>query len=283
MRTASKLVALAASLTVAALASTAGATNTTLWVHGRTSGSPAVPVNFGYWMDGEGGNIAQGVGVNATAVNYDGTAHISTSNPTVVAALNTYCTGANSCYVAAHSAGAAQIGYAEALYPGLWNILWVATGGSAAGGSELAGNVAYFFDGENIDLDLAVGTMRGMYNHDVMGDDIVGDVYNHLGGDYASLTTCLFPGGCAFGDGSNDSAVAFHSSGHYRAVTTTEKDKAAGARSDTGTWWSHSYAQFVDSSDGNYGHCVSGSYPCEEGNAGGIMGKVASFISANAH
>jgi hypothetical protein len=283
MQTHSTLAGIALAAAVTSLAPVAGATNYTLWIHGRNTGG--TPSGFSYWVNDKGTNIAQSTGVNPVAVDYDGTAHLSVSNPTVVGFLNTYCmaSAGNSCYVAAHSAGAAQIGYAEAYYPGRWSIIWVSTGGSAAGGSELAGNTAYFFSGLNLDLDLAVGTMRGMYNHDVLGDDISGYVYNNLGGDYASLTTCLFPGGCAFGDGSNDSAVAFHSSGHFRSVVTTESDGARGAKNTGGgTWWDGAYAEFVDSSDGNYGHCIDGSYPCEEGKTSGIMGKVQSFVSSNA-
>ena len=111
-----------------------------------------------------------------------------------------------------------------------------------------------------------------MYNHDVLGDDIAGYVYSYLGGDYASLTTCLFPGGCLFGSGANDSAVAFHSSGHFRSSGTYETDTSKGA--EGGTWWDYSIPLWVDSSDGVAGHCIDGSYPCEEGTAGGVMGVV---------
>jgi hypothetical protein len=270
MRNHAKFVGLAASIAIASLAPTAGATNYSLWIHGRTGGTPS---GFNYWTNGSGRNIAQGVGVNAQPVNYNGTQHISQSNPAVVAALNTYCTGGNSCYIQCHSAGCAQIGYAEAYNPGKWNIVWVLTGGSAAGGSELAGNTAYFFTGYALDLDLAVGTMRGMYNHDVVGDDITGYVYNYVGGDYAVLTTCFFPGGCLGGSGGNDSAVAFHSAGHFRNSGTDGSDSSAGSAG--GTWWDYSWALWVDSIDGSAGHCISGSYPCQEGSAGGVMGVVS--------
>jgi hypothetical protein len=270
MRSLAKLAALSAVLFIGSLAQTASATNYSLWIHGRTGGTPT---GFSYWVDGKGNNIASSAGVNPIAVDYNGTSHISVSNPTVVSYLNKYCTGSNSCYINAHSAGAAQIGYAEALYPGEWNIIWVLTGGSAAGGSELAGNLAYFFTGYPIDLDLPVSTMRGLYNHDIVGDDITGYVYNYLGGDYAALTTCLFPGGCLFGSGGNDSAVAFHSSGHFRSSGTYGSDSSSGSAG--GNWWNYSWALFVDSTDGSYGHCVDGEYPCEEGDPGGIMGVVA--------
>jgi hypothetical protein len=277
MRTLPSLVGSAAIIATLSLAQTAGATNTSLWIHGRTSGTPS---GWTYWVNGSGANVAQGVGVNATPVNYNGTQHISVSNPTVVSSLNTYCKGSNSCYVQCHSAGCAQIGYAEAYNPGAWNIIFVFTGGSAAGGSELAGNTAYFFTGYDIDKDLAVSTMRAMYNHDVLGDDIAGYVYNSLGGDWASVTTCLFAGGCAGGGGQNDSAVSFQSAGHFRNSGTYGSDAAAG--STGGTWWDYSWAWSVDTSD-KYGHCVKGAYPCQEGVAGGITSIVASAAAYNDH
>lgn len=277
MRKLTTLVGIATALAATSLAPTAGATNYSLWIHGRTGGTPS---GWSYWVDGAGANIAQGVGVNATPVNYDGTQHISVSNSTVVSALNTYCTGSNNCYVQCHSAGCAQIGYAEAYHPNAWHIIFVFTGGSAAGGSELAGNTAYFFTGYNIDQDLAVSTMRGMYNHDVVGDDIAGYVYNFLGGDWAALTTCIFYGGCAGGGGQNDSAVSFQSSGHFRTAGTYGSDAAAG--STGGTWWDYSWASSVDTSD-KYGHCIKAAYPCQEGVSGGIMNVVAPVAAYNDH
>jgi len=253
-------------------AAAASGKNYSLWIHGRTAGTPS---GFGYWIDGEGNNIAENAGVNPVAVDYDGQAHIAESNPTVVGYLDTYCTGQNSCYINAHSAGGAQIGYAEYYHPGAWNIIWVLTGGSAAGGSELAGNTAYFFTGYPMDLDLPVSTMRSLYNHDYLGDEIAGDVYNFLGGDYATLTTCLFAGGCVGGGGGNDSAVAFHSSGHFRSAGAYATDDSTGGTAASGTWWDHSHALWVDSTSGVAGHCVAREYPCQEGTAGGIMGIVA--------
>jgi hypothetical protein len=266
-------LAAVAALTLTLSAADAHATNFSLWIHGRTSGTPT---GWSYWKNSHGQQIE--TGVNAVPVNYNGSAHISQSNPSVVTALNQYCTGSNSCYIQCHSAGCSQIGYAEALYPGHWNIIWVLTGGSAAGGSELAGNLAYFFTGSSLDQDLAVGTMRGLYNHDVLGDDIAGYVYNYVGGDYAALTTCLFPGGCLFGSGGNDSAVAFHSSGHYRNSGTYGKAASNGAAG--GSFWDYSWALWVDSTNGSAGHCIDGSYPCQEGSSGGVMGVVASTAAA---
>jgi hypothetical protein len=277
MRNLTTLVGIATAIAATSLAQTAGATNYSLHIHGRWNGTPSA---WSYWVNGSGANIAQGVGVNATAVNYNGSAHISVSNPTVVSALNQYCTGSNSCYIQCHSAGCAQIGYAEAYHPGAWNIIWVFAGGSAAGGSEIAGNTAAFFTGYNIDSDLNVGTMRAMYNHDVLGDDISGYVYNSLGGAWASLTTCFFYGGCAGGGGQNDSAVSFQSSGHFRNSGTYGSDAAAG--STGGTWWDYSWAWNVDTS-AKYGHCIKGAYPCEEVTAGGVMSLSEAAAAYNDH
>ena len=282
-----KLALLAALPATLLVASEASATNYTIWIHGRNSGG--TPSGFSYWARSgynSNNNVGQAIGVNAVAADYDGTAHIATSNPTVVGVLNTYCQGQNSCYVACHSAGCSQIGYAVDKYYNSgtgktpWNIIWVMTGGSAAGGSELAGNTAYFFTGLNIDLDLANSTMRGLYNHDHLGDYIIGYVYNNLGGDWATLTTCLFEGGCAFGGGQNDSAVSFQSSGHFRHDGTEGGDSATGSAG--GTWWDYSYAWYYVDTNDTYGHCIVGSYPCEEGATGGIMGAVSPLVGYNA-
>ena len=272
---------IAAALLVGSWTSVAGATNYSLWIHGRNTGG--TPSGWNYWVDSKGHNVAQGVGVNAIAVDYDGSQHISQSNTTVVNALNTYCQGGNSCYVQCHSAGCNQIGYAVAYNPSRWHIVWVWTGGSAAGGSELA-NAGSWMTGYAIDGDLQVSTSRGMYNHDVLGDSIAGYVYNLIGGDYANLTTCFFPGGCAGGSGGNDSAVAFHTAGHYRssgAYGTAAANGAAG-----GTYWDYSWSWFVDgihSNDGKYGHAMSGSYPVQEGVTGGIMAVVSGNAAYNDH
>ncbi|MFI5299816.1 MAG: hypothetical protein ACHREM_17145 [Polyangiales bacterium] len=254
---------------------------TTLYIHGRSS----TPSGWGYW------NHETIQGVNAVPVNYDGTAHIWQSNPTVVAALDAYCSGINSCYVVCHSAGCAQIGYAVAVYEnGLqsrWNILGVAAGGSASGGSDIAGNAASFITGWAIDSDLAVGTMRGMYNHDVLGDDIAGNVNVHLGADWAWFSNPFF-------SGNNDTAVSFHSSGHFRGAGSYSGNWPTGAQ------WDHTVTNYVDPTvctagfwffgwncttwSGNNGHCNASSWDCYEGNYGGIMAlPIGGWVANNAH
>ena len=272
-----KLVSLIAAAVALLVAMPAYATNYTLWIHGRHSGTPS---GWSYWQSDNSSYVISGT--NVVAVNYDGYQHIATTNPIIVSALDTYCTGSNACYVACHSAGCAQIGYAIDWHqPMRWNIMWVATGGSAAGGSELA-NAGSWMTGNPIDSDLQVGTMRGMYNHDTIGNLIWGYVYTYVGGDYAVLTNCFFPGSgwACFksGGGGNDSVVAFHSSGHFRNSGNYGSGSFGG-----GSFWNYTISNMVDSTNGNYGHCVSGSYPCQEGNWGGIMGAVSGEMRAYAN
>src|SRR3712207_2803583 len=138
----------------------ASATNYTLWIHGRNGGStqPGNYADFSYW-----GPSSTAAGINKKAVNWNGTQRISVENFRVRDALDCFCTGANWCYIAAHSAGNLQIGYALSMYGGSarykknavpsstgvcgntdgttqvgWNIKWVDVASGAGGGSELA-------------------------------------------------------------------------------------------------------------------------------------------------
>ncbi len=272
------LATVAAALVFAAAVPEAGATTFTLYIHGRTGGTPS---GWDYWSHGTGA-----YGINAVPVNYDGGAHIWDSNPTVVAYLNAYCTNGNSCDIVCHSAGCSQIGYAYSTYGAAWSVQWVATGGSAVGGTEIAGSFSSFMTGNNIDYDLSTGTMRGLYNHDKVGDYIWTYVYNHVGNDWAATTNWLFTGG-------NDTAVPVHSAGHYRSVTSTTNAAAPSGA----TYWDWSKTQWVDPNNvcvgnifgwcsgghsGSTGHCNSGSTFCYEGTYGGVMGKVVPFTIANA-
>ena len=139
-------------------AGAASATNYTLWIHGRNSGGGTVAGtynDFRYW-----GPATASAGVNKKAVNWDGVSSISATNGAILNALDCYCTGTNWCYIAAHSAGDYQIGYALSLYGGStrqvknatpnsagvcgnttgnptqvgWNIRWVAIASGASGG-----------------------------------------------------------------------------------------------------------------------------------------------------
>ena len=90
------------------------ATNYSLWINGRTGGgAPGNHADFTYW-----GPASTAAGVNKKSVNWDGYNRISNQNYRIRDALDCYCTGANWCYVAAHSAGNLQIGYAMSLFGG---------------------------------------------------------------------------------------------------------------------------------------------------------------------
>ncbi|RYZ46835.1 MAG: hypothetical protein EOO72_01040, partial [Myxococcaceae bacterium] len=87
----------------------AAATNYTLWIHGKNGNSTKAGNygDFSYW-----GPANTAAGVNKKAVNWNGTQRIGTENYRIRNALDCFCTGSNWCYVAAHSAGDLQIGYA---------------------------------------------------------------------------------------------------------------------------------------------------------------------------
>ena len=96
----------------AGLFAVAHATNYSLWVNGRGGGGQVGNhADFSYW-----GPATTAAGVNKKSVNWDGYNNISSTNGRIRDALDCYCTGTNWCYVAAHSAGNLQIGYALALY-----------------------------------------------------------------------------------------------------------------------------------------------------------------------
>jgi hypothetical protein len=161
MKRATIISAIFATGLVAAPSGEAMATNYSLWIHGRNPGTATQKGNysdFSYW-----GPSSTAAGVNKKAVNWDGRSRIADSNGGIRDALDCYCTGANWCYVAAHSAGNAQIGYALSLYGGSarlkknatpnssgvcgntdgttqtgWNIKWVDIASGGGGGSELA-------------------------------------------------------------------------------------------------------------------------------------------------
>ena len=120
----------------------ASATNYTLWINGRTGGGTIGDYNsFTYW-----GPASTAAGVNKKAVNWDGVSHISDSNYRIRNALDCFCTGQNWCYVAAHSAGDAQIGYALSLYGGTSRSIKNASAGADgtcgnAGGAQTGWNI----------------------------------------------------------------------------------------------------------------------------------------------
>ena len=174
-----------AAFILAGLAGAVSATNYSLWINGRNgNGTPGNHADFTYW--GPSGTAA---GVNKKSVNWDGFNRISNQNYRIRDALDCYCTGTNWCYIAAHSAGNLQIGYAMSLYGGTarykktptanaagtcsnsdgttqtgWNIKRVNVAAGAGGGSELA-NLGSWAVSDPLTSDLKTATARAMYDH----------------------------------------------------------------------------------------------------------------------
>lgn len=165
-------------------------------------------------------------------MNWDGTNRIADNNGTIRDALDCFCTGNNSCVVAAHSAGNPQIGYALSLYGDSdrpvtdatpvagsggactgtgttqtgWNVTAVYVAGGAAGGSELA-------DLDLLDLyaplvqDLKTDTARALYDH----DETQGVWFNTYSGAAGAIYGAVFPG-------KDNEVVAYHSTGGMSEV-----------------------------------------------------------------
>jgi hypothetical protein len=226
MRHAPFAVALAAAALLAPAA--ASAANYSLWIHGRNTSQSTQPGNyadFSYW-----GSASTSAGVNKKAVNWDGYSHISEQNYRIRDALDCYCTGSNWCYIAAHSAGDSQIGYALANYgsttrsiknasPGAggvcgnaggtqtgWNIKWVNIASGAGGGSELA-NIGAWATSDPLSDDLKTGTMRALYNHNTTRS-----VWFYM---FAGAKGTLYSGALP---GQDDEAVSYHSTGGLSAT-----------------------------------------------------------------
>jgi hypothetical protein len=202
-------------------ASAALATNYSLWINGRTGGGVAGNyADFTYWGPG-----TTEAGVNKKSVNWDGYNRISTTNGGIRDALDCYCTGTNWCYVAAHSAGNLQIGYALSLYGGStrsvrnaapnssgvcgttggtqtgWNVKWVDIAAGAAGGSELA-DAGSWAVADPLTGDLKTSTARAMYDHNQTRAK-----WFYM---FAGAKGTLYSGILA---GQDDEAVAYHSAG----------------------------------------------------------------------
>ncbi len=236
----------------------------TLYIHGRDSGPSPAPGAWDYWIKAR-------PGVNATPVNWGGKDRIANTNAIVRAALDTYCTGNNWCYVACHSAGCAQIGYALALYGTTggvdsWNIYWISAAGSAEGGSEIANAGRYLGIGLPLDEDLKTSVMRDpvFFNH----DNTAGVTHYMFAGDgWADNPAYDF--GSALLPGADDTAVAYHSAGGvnntaYNAQASwcnASDTTCSGNVLSTGTasWlWALHTVQFLDAA-GSYSHYISDS------------------------
>ncbi|MFY0528617.1 hypothetical protein ACN28I_37460 [Archangium gephyra] len=215
---------LAATATAALLvAPEASATNYTLWIHGKNGGGTQRGnyADFSNW-----GPTTAAAGVNKKAVNWDGRQRISVENFRVRDALDCFCTGTNWCYIAVHSAGDLQIGYALSMYGGSarykknavpnasgvcgntdgttqvgWNIKWVDVASGAGGGSELA-DKGEWATSDPIVGDLVTSTARGMYNHNTTRAIWFNMFAGAKGTAYSGILS-----------GQDDEAVAYHSTG----------------------------------------------------------------------
>ncbi|HYO57790.1 hypothetical protein [Archangium sp.] len=222
-----KLFSTAIIAATALVGAEASATNYSLWIHGRNGGSTQRGNygDFSYW-----GPSSTAAGVNKKAVNWLGTQRISVENFRIRDALDCFCTGANWCYIASHSAGNLQIGYALSLYGGStrniknaapsstgvcgdaggtpvgWNIKWVDVASGAGGGSELA-NLGDWATSEPLTSDLVTSTARAMYNHNTTR----AKWFYMFAGAKGTLYSAALPG-------QDDEAVSYHTTGGVSAT-----------------------------------------------------------------
>jgi hypothetical protein len=285
---------LCAAATLTALAAPLNATNYSLWINGRGGGGQlGNHADFTYW-----GPATANAGVNKKSVNWDGYNRIANQNALIRDALDCYCTGANWCYIAAHSAGNLQIGYALDLYGGSarfkknpapsaggqcsnsdgttqtgWNIKWVDIAGGAGGGSELANSGDWALS-EPLVSDLKTSTARALYNH----NNTRGAVFYMFAGAKGTLYSFLLPG-------QDDEAIAYHSSGGISGSSgagycnpadwfcndlTLGTAAAQGGRAK----WSNHNVKFRDDGE-SVNHYANGNW-------GGIVGKVRADMELNA-
>lgn len=275
----------------------ARATNYTLWIHGRSPGNTfnkTTYTDFSYW-----GPSSTSAGINKKAVNWDGQSSISASNGKIRDALDCYCTGSNWCYIAAHSAGDLQIGYALSVYGGSarykknatpnsttgvcgntdgttqtgWNIKWIDVASGAGGGSELA-NIGNVFTGKAIDNDLKTSNARALYNHNTTRSK-----WFYM---FAGAKGTLYSATLA---GQDDEAVGYHSTG---GVSVTggfcnpgdlfcdgTLNLGTSATSNGKALWSYHNVELRDGSEA-YNHYANGSWA-------GIIGPVRSDMVTYAY
>jgi hypothetical protein len=227
MNASPRLALFAGLAAVLLLAPEASATNYSLWIHGKNGGGTQIGnyADFSNW-----GPSSVNAGVNKKAVNWNGSQTIGSQNAYIRNALDCYCTGTNWCYIAVHSAGNLQIGYALALYGGStrykknavpnssgvcgnsdgttqvgWNIKWVDIASGAAGGSELADN-GEWATSDPIVGDLVTTTARSMYNHNTTRSKWFYMFAAAKGTAYSGMLP-----------GQDDEAVAYHSTGGVSA------------------------------------------------------------------
>ena len=202
-------------------AGVAGATNYSLWIHGRTGGGAIGNYNdFTYF-----GPNTTPAGVNKKAVNWDGRSGVAEQSGIIRNALDCFCTGNNWCYIAVHSAGDMLVGYTLANFGAStrqvtnaqpnasgvctagagsqtgWNIKWVRVAAGSAGGSELA-DIGAWTTSEPMVQQHKVATARALYNHN--------DTKNVWFYRYAAAAGALYSFALP---GQDDEVVAYHSSG----------------------------------------------------------------------
>lgn len=290
------LIKLLLALFIVGQAATASATNYTLWIHGRASAGSTKPGNyadFAYW-----GPSSASAGVNKIAVNWDGSQSIASQNGVIRNALDCYCTGTNFCYVAVHSAGDLQIGYALAMHGGTdrykknpspnsagvcgnsdgktqvgWNIKWVRVASGASGGSELADAGSWALS-EPLVKDLVTTTARAMYDHSLTR----GKAFYHYAGAGGTLYSFILPG-------QDDEVVSYHSTGAVAGSSGGSycnpsdwfcNDLTLGTSANEGgslKWAGHSVSYRDDSEALN--HYAAGAWA-------GIIGPVRADVAANA-
>jgi hypothetical protein len=275
----------------------ASATNYSLWIHGRNGGStqPGNYGDFSYW-----GPSTTAAGVNKKAVNWTGNQKIGGQNYRIRDALDCYCTGANWCYIAVHSAGNLQIGYALSLYGGStrykknavpnssgvcgntdgttqvgWNIKWVDVASGAGGGSELADHGDWAMS-EPLVSDLVTTTARSLYDH----NNTRAKWFYMFAGSKGTAYSGILPG-------QDDEAVAYHSTGGVSGSSggsyCNPGDWFCGGTLNTGTnacsdgraKWSYHTVELRDDGEA-YNHYANGNW-------GGIVGPVRADMATYAY
>jgi hypothetical protein len=272
----------------------ASATNYTLWINGRTGGGVVGNyASFTYW-----GPDAAAAGVNKKSVNWDGRSSIAAQNGKIRDALDCFCTGANWCYIASHSAGDLMIGYALANYGASsrlkknavansagvcgnsdgtaqtgWNIKWVRAASGAGGGSELS-DAGSWTTSEPLVQDLKTTTARAMYNHNATAN-----VWFYM---YAGAKGTAYSG---ILPGQDDEAVAYHSSGGVAGSGGASycnpgdwfcNDLALGTAANEGgaAKWNFHSVSFRDDAEA-YNHYADGNWQ-------GIVGVVRAAVASSA-
>ncbi|WP_375771338.1 hypothetical protein NR798_10685 [Archangium gephyra] len=290
-----KLLSTAIIAATALVGAEASATNYSLWIHGRNGNTTKAGnyADFSYW-----GPSTTAAGINKKSVNWNGTQRISVENYRVRDALDCFCTGANWCYIAAHSAGNLQIGYALSMYGGSarykknavpsstgvcgntdgttqvgWNIKWVDVASGAGGGSELA-NMGDWASSEPLTSDLVTSTARGMYNHNTTRSKW----FYMFAGAKGTLYSGTLPG-------QDDEAVAYHSTGGVASTGgfCNPGDWFCDGTLNTGTSatsngvakWSYHTVSLRDDGE-SYDHYAAGNWA-------GIVGPVRADMAAYAY